>query len=291
MSIYKAKHSVSCLNFFIHKSFPIMKFKFLSLILFVGLVFASCSKKDDFDKDEEWDKKECIYLLFPQTWTMPDATSVTLVDKEDSALKDWYIANSDVEDKPELAYPVDIKNQKEEVQTINNEEEMIAAKEGCEEYDKKECIYLLFPQTWVLSDGYAITLADKEDSALKDWYIANPNSEEKPELAYPVDIKNQKAEVQTVNNEVEMMTAKKGCEDYYEKECIYILFPQTWTLPDASEVTLADKEDVTLKDWYIANPESEEKPELAYPVDVKNKAGEVLTINNKEEMIAAKKNC
>lgn len=190
---------------------PTMKFKFLSLVLLVGLVFASCSKKDDYDKDKE--------------------------------------------------------------------------------YDKKECIYLLFPQTWVLSDGYAITLADKEDSALKDWYIANPNSEEKPELAYPVDIKNQKAEVQTVNNEVEMMTAKKGCEDYYEKECIYILFPQTWTLPDASEVTLADKEDVTLKDWYIANPESEEKPELAYPVDVKNKAGEVLTINNKEEMIAAKKNC
>ena len=268
-----------------------MKFKFLSLLLLVGLFFASCDKKDDFDKDDKWEDKECIYVLFPQTWTMPDGSEVTLADKEDSALKDWYEANQDSEEKPVLNYPVDIKNKEGDILTMNNEEEMTLAKKDCEDYDKKECIYLLFPQTWTMPDDSEVTLADEEDSALKDWYEANPDSEEKPVLNYPVDIKNQEGEIETINNEVEMMTAKDGCEDYYEKECIYVLFPQTWTMPDGSEVTLADEEDAALKDWYEANPESEEKPELAYPVDIKDKEGEILTVNNEEEMIAAKEAC
>lgn len=106
-----------------------MKFKILSLLLLVGLVFISCSKKDNLDKDYE---KDCIYVLFPQTWSMPDDTSLTLTDKEDAALKDWYVTNPDVEEKPELVYPVDIKNKEGEVLTISNEEEMIAVKKDCE---------------------------------------------------------------------------------------------------------------------------------------------------------------
>lgn len=188
-----------------------MKFKFLSLILLVGLVFASCDKKDDFDKDNKWEDKECIYVLFPQAWVLPNDSVITLADKEDSALKDWYEANLDSEEKPELSYPVDIKNQKGEVETINNEVEMMTAKDGCEDYYEKECIYVLFPQTWTLSDASEVTLADKEDSALKDWYIANPESEEKPELAYPVDVKNKEGEILTIDNEEEMIAAKKGC--------------------------------------------------------------------------------
>ena len=193
-----------------------MKFKFLSLLLLVGLVFASCSKKDKFDKDDKWDKKECIYLLFPQTWTMPDGSEITLVDKEDSSLKDWYVANPNSEEKPELAYPVDIKNKEGDILTIDNEEEMTVAKKDCEGY-KKECIYLLFPQTWTMPDGAEITLADKEDDSLKAWYEANPDAEEKPELVYPTDIKNKEGDIVTINNEEEMIEAKKECEGYEKK--------------------------------------------------------------------------
>jgi len=188
-----------------------MKFNFLSLLLLVGLVFASCSKKDEFDKDDKWEDKECIYVLFPQTWTTPDGNDITLTNEDDSALKDWYEANTDTEDKPELAYPVDIKNQEGVVETINNEVEMMTAKKGCEDYYKEECIYILFPQTWILPDASEVTLADKEDEALKDWYIANPDSEEKPELTYPVDVKNKEGEILTIGNEEEMIAAKKDC--------------------------------------------------------------------------------
>ena len=97
------------------------------------MVFASCDKKGAFDKDDKWEDKECIYVLFPQIWTLPDASEVSLADKEASALKDWYEANPNSEEKPELAYPVDIKNKEGEILTINKEEEMIAAKEACEE--------------------------------------------------------------------------------------------------------------------------------------------------------------
>ncbi len=188
-----------------------MKFNFLSLLLLLGLVFTSCDKKDDFDKDDKWEDKECIYVLFPQTWTMPDDSSITLVDEEDAALKDWYESNADSEEKPELTYPVDIKNQEGEIETVNNEVELMTAKDGCEDYYEKECIYVLFPQTWILPDASEVTLADKEDSTLKDWYIANPESEEKPELAYPVDVQDKEGEILTINNEEEIIAAKKDC--------------------------------------------------------------------------------
>ena len=60
-------------------------------------------------------------------------------------------------------------------------------------------------------------------------------------------------------------------------------------MPDGISVTVNNKEDIksSLKSWYDANPDSKEKPELVFPVDViiKSKDGEeTLTISSKEEM-------
>ena len=54
-----------------------------------------------------------------------------------------------------------------------------------------KCFDLVLPVTYVMPDGSTITVSsDDEDDwvQLKAWYDANPNSEEKPALQYPVDI-------------------------------------------------------------------------------------------------------
>ena len=85
----------------------------------------------------DWDRKECFQLVFPITFTMPDGSiiSVTSDDEEGwSDLKDWYEENSDSEERPTLHYPVEIVYETDDgdsLVTIDNEEEMIAAKQDC----------------------------------------------------------------------------------------------------------------------------------------------------------------
>jgi hypothetical protein len=65
-----------------------------------------------------------------------------------------------------------------------------------------------------MPDGSTITVADREDWAeLKAWYEANPDSEERPTLQYPVDITYRDGTTQTINNDEEMRIAKEDCRD------------------------------------------------------------------------------
>ena len=66
-------------------------------------------------------------------------------------------------------------------------------------------------------------------------------------------------------------------------------------MPDGSSITIDDEEDwVNLRNWYEANPDSEEEPALQYPVDIVYDTDEgtvTVTINNDEEMDAAEEEC
>ena len=121
-----------------------MKKTILFFTLLVVVIFSSCDKNEkDFDKkkwDEDYDKKKeaCIDLVYPITYSMPDATTITgEKDAIEIAMKDWYIANPNSEEKPMLNYPVDyIVLKTEETYTAENENELIYAKKDC--YGKME---------------------------------------------------------------------------------------------------------------------------------------------------------
>ena len=115
-----------------------MKFSTLFLFILTALLFASC-QKSDFHKDKETynKEKECFYLIYPITYIMPDGSTITGKDKKGlwMAIKEWYEANPDVEEKPILQYPVDIKFPDGSIETIPDENTMITIKEDCEESD------------------------------------------------------------------------------------------------------------------------------------------------------------
>ena len=144
-----------------------------------------------------------------------------------------------------------------------------------------------------MPDGISVTVNNKEEikSSLKSWYDANPDSKEKPDLVFPVDviIKSKGGEETfTISSKEEMDELRKKFKRKKSKP-FELVFPISFTMPDGTIISGEDHKEIKglMKDWYDANPDSKEKPDLVFPVDViiKSKDGEeTLTISSKEEM-------
>ena len=152
------------------------------------------------DRDQE---QECFTLVYPVSFTMPDGSTITVEnDDEDgwNELKTWYDDNPGYEEvMPEFQYPVDISYWTEDGEStlsINNQEEMEAAKNECreewenDEYDE-DCFELVLPVTYLMPDGSTITVESEEGYIeLRNWYDENGVEDDgaEPTLEYPVDI-------------------------------------------------------------------------------------------------------
>jgi len=263
--------------------------------------------KSDWDRDDDKGDWKCFDLVLPVTYVMPDGSTITVSsDDEDDwvQLKSWYDANPNSEEKPTLQYPVDILFETRDgsiTVTVTNDEEMRNAYLRCggRDDDNRECFELVLPVSFVMPDGSTITV--ENDSGwvdLRSWYETNPDSEGRPELQYPVDILFDDETV-TINNAEEMNMVKRECWEYEDegRECFGLVYPVTFIMPDGSSIVVAtDDEDgwEEVKNWYDANPESEERPTLQYPVDIIYRTidgDSTVTINNEEEMEAAKDDC
>ena len=279
------------------------------------------SEANDRGTNTDW---RCFDIVYPITIQMPDGSTLSIDGEEDTDLeivKNYYEEN-DTEEKPSMVFPITIITYEGVTKTISSEEEMSDAYRGCSGRDRerdwdreRDCFELVYPVTYVLPDGSTIEISDEEDEAgwesLKSWYEANPESEERPSLQYPVDIvyeseESEDGETVTINSEDEMMVAKEECremwgeEDWDKDDCFELVYPVTYVLPDGSTIEISDEEDEagweSLKSWYEANPESEERPSLQYPVDIvyeseESEDGETVTINSEDEMMVAKEEC
>ena len=264
-------------------------------------------EKSDWDRDDDKGDWKCFDLVLPVTYVMPDGSTITVSsDDEDDwvQLKAWYDANPNSEEKPALQYPVDISFETRDgsiTVTITNDGEMRNAYLRCggRDDDNRECFELVLPVSFVMPDGSTITV--ENDSGwvdLRSWYETNPDTEGRPELQYPVDILFDDETV-TINNAEEMNMVKRECWEYEDegRECFGLVYPVTFIMPDGSSIVVATDDEngwQEVKNWYDANPESEERPTLQYPVDIIYRTidgNSTVTINNEEEMEAAKDDC
>ena len=72
---------------------------------------------------------------------------------------------------------------------------------------------MVYPVSWIMPGGLTVTMEHEEDwSAIKAWYESNPDTEEKPNLVYPVEIVFDNGAIQIINNSDEMEVAKVECE-------------------------------------------------------------------------------
>ena len=263
--------------------------------------------KSDWDKDDDKGDWKCFDLVLPVTYVMPDGSTITVNSNDEDdwvQLKAWYDANPNSEEKPALQYPVDISFETRDGSitiTVTNDEDMRNAYLRCggRDDDDRECFELILPVSFVMPDGSTIIV--ENDSGwvdLRSWYEANPDTEGRPELQYPVDIVFDDETV-TINNAEEMNIVKRECWEYEDegRECFGLVYPVTFIMPDGSNIVVATDDEngwQEVKDWYDANPESEDRPTLQYPVDIIYRTidgNSTVTINNEEEMEAAKDEC
>ncbi len=274
-------------------------------------------KREDYDRSDEHDGDwKCFGIVYPISFNMPDGTVLEVTeDSEDgwSGIKLWYEQNPNSDERPSIQFPIQIIFDDNDIITVNDEDELKEAYSGCRRKNNNwnrdegwSCFDLVYPITYIMPDGSELTVTeDTEDgwSDLKSWYEANPDSDQRPELQYPVDITFETengSDMVTINNEDEMIEAKDRCwgdKQNHDWSCFDLVYPITYIMPDGSELTVTeDTEDgwSDLKAWYEANPDSDQRPELQYPVDIifdTEGGNETLTINNENEMIAAKERC
>tara|TARA_B100001142_G_scaffold191731_1_gene190789 strand:- start:323 stop:1777 length:1455 start_codon:yes stop_codon:yes gene_type:complete len=169
------------------------------------------------------------------------------------------------------------------------------------------CFDLVFPLTFNMPDGSTVIIeSDNENSwdEIKAWYEANPDSEEKPMMQFPVVIFYEEETI-TLSSSEELREAYSGCEPRRKRDdqrssrqCFSLVYPVTYTMPDGSTMEVSGEDENSwsaLKNWYNENSGYEEvMPELHYPVDIvfETEEGEnIVTIHSEEEMHEAKEEC
>ncbi len=170
---------------------------------------------------------------------------------------------------------------------------------NAEEWDdeKEDCFKMIYPVSWNMPDGTVISGDDEETlwTAIKTWYEDHPDVQAEPTLNYPVQVAfPDNDQLVTINNEEEMEEAKKKCEDDWgdDKDCFKFLYPITYIMPDGTEISGGPEElKAAIEEWYKTHDTAEE-PALSFPVQIVYPTSDMpVTINNEEELEAAKEDC
>ena len=264
------------------------------------------NKREDEDKDEDKDEKEiCFEIVLPVSFNMPDGSIITIDNKEDwKVLYNWYKENEDSDDKPEIILPFNVIIGDDEI-TISNDEEFqrlldFIDNECKDESDEKneECYEFVLPVSFSMPDGSVLTIETEEDwEELEKWYDDNKDSQEEPELIFPVQLIIDEEAV-TVNTEEEFKKIEDECDSKEddderedEEECYKFVLPISFNMPDGTVLTIETEDDwKKLERWYRENDNTSEEPEIIFPVQVIYE-DETLTINSAEELKELEEDC
>ena len=150
-------------------------------------------------------EQKCFSLVYPVSYQLPDGSLIeVLADNEDSwaEMNAWYDENPESTERPTLQYPVVIMYEEDDegsedalMVTINNEDEMISAREDCLELefdDVDECYEYSYPITYILPDDSTVEIASSDDEnawgLIRRFYEENPEAEGEPILQFPIEI-------------------------------------------------------------------------------------------------------
>jgi hypothetical protein len=187
------------------------------------------------DCQNKWEEKyfgDCFDLLFPITFEMPDGTTISVEnDDEHLEIENWYLENSDLNEKPFLIYPVSImynNDVEDSIVIIESQEDMIIREELCwntdysmedQDDNQHDCYTFIYPISFQMPDGSELVIdADDEQGwyALSTWYELNPEYEQEPTLIFPINIllQNEDENYQlAISNYEDLETAEQNCEE------------------------------------------------------------------------------
>ena len=178
---------------------------------FKKIYFNINGKKLNSTKDYDKRNDICFELVYPVSFIMPSGLNISISNDGDwEEIKTWYDNNFNSSQKPTLKYPVDIIFEAGNSLTINNEEQMIEAKDNC-----LHCMEFIYPVVFILPDESKVVVESNNQEGwkeLKNWYEQNSNEKFDWDLEYPVQIKLEGGTLTTVNSLSEIEIIKQNCE-------------------------------------------------------------------------------
>lgn len=169
------------------------------------------------------------------------------------------------------------------------------------------CFEFVFPITITIGDSDPIEVEDYAGlrTAIRDWKEANPNSEERPDFAFPLEVMDEEGNLISIASGQELRELARKCRrDFFQRMrhrrgkyraemCFRPVYPLSILLPDGTTVSGENPHALKLRvrAWKSENRDSEERPQLVFPIEVEYKDGTVVTVNSAEEMKALKDEC
>ena len=271
-------------------------FTLVAMFFFSVMMFTSCSENSEVISDDALliEKIESTSKIVVEESALPSTTETVFNEDFIDSYKDK------IEYAEGFGYKISISTD-----NIEREEKNASVYfnlEGRQLEDRREsvvrrrhrCFRFEFPVTFFMPDNTTITLESKDDWVLvRQWYQANPNANERPELIFPFNIILKDGTVQTLLNIDELREVKQACrESRDQRKCFKLVLPVSFTMPDATVITINERQDFRLiRRWHMANPDVDEKGSLNYPVEIEYRNGTVNTIADETEMQAAKDDC
>lgn len=271
---------------------------FLTITAFIlsALLFTSCSDSEVNEVTDDTaliEKIESAYKITVEEAALPEATSSVF----NGDLADAYIEK--VQLATNLGFKVAVVSDDASLQEADSDVFFTTAGKQLQDTNEKrrgrsKCFEFVYPIVLIMPDDSSITLNSKEDWSLKkDWYDANPDATERPELVFPVDITLEDGTVQTLIDSDELSEVKDSCRKGRNKrKCFKLVLPVTFTMADGSEIEVTERADFKLlREWKKANPDATEKPAINFPVDIEYRDDTVETIADADAYAAAKESC
>ena len=177
---------------------------------------------------------DCITIGYPVTVIFPDGSTseVNSDDELESAVETWYEANPDSDEDPTLEFPIEVTLEDGTTETINDEDRLFDLLEACYDdddddddhddcdYDEYEdCFEINFPVNLILPDGSTVAVNDYDEleTAIDDFYDANPDIDEDPTLEFPIEVTLDDGTVESVADEDALEELFEACEDFDEE--------------------------------------------------------------------------
>lgn len=170
------------------------------------------------------------------------------------------------------------------------------------------CHELVFPVTIAFSDGSTETVEDYESmrETLRAYKEANPDSDTRPELQFPIEVTTQDGSVVSVDSAAELHELRLECRrEFFEKHgprghrlrgkfyCFKLDFPLQVEFPDENVEDVEGPRALKhlLRMWKKDNPDAEERPMLVFPLTVTLRDDTKVEVASKEELEALKDSC
>ena len=169
------------------------------------------------------------------------------------------------------------------------------------------CFEVVFPITLLFPDDTSAEVDSYMNlkETIRSWKESNPDVDGRPKIEYPIEVLTEDGDLVTIAEKSELRELLKECRadfvdgprDHHHRgkfrACFDLVFPVTLAFPDGTSAEAANGMEIKklLREWKFNNRDSDERPSLEFPIEIEYEDETTETINNKEELIEAKKAC